>query len=96
MQKINNKIKWKAFYLFLGGHVADVDWPLVELRHHEDCGHRLLLSVSDDGYLLGPLLKVLHTEPDMWVRVEWRLKAPTTLQDLCLWQITSFKQKKQQ
>lgn len=52
------------FYLLLLGHVADVDRPLVELRHHEDRSDRLLLSVSDDGHLLGPLLKVLCTEPD--------------------------------
>lgn len=52
------------FYLLLLGHVADVDRPLVELGHHEDRRHRLLLSVSDDGHLLGPLLKVLHTETE--------------------------------
>lgn len=50
------------FYLFLLGHMADVDWPLVELRHHEDGGHRLLLGVSDDGHVLGPHLKVLQSE----------------------------------
>lgn len=44
--------------------MADVDGPLVELGHHQDCSHCLLLSVSNDGHLFGPLLKVLHTEPD--------------------------------
>lgn len=48
--------------LLLLGHVADVDWPLVELSHHEDGGHRLLLGVGHDGQVLGPLLKVLWTE----------------------------------
>lgn len=49
-------------YLFLLGHMADVDWPLVKLRHHEDGGDRLLLGVGDDGHVLGPHLKVLRSE----------------------------------
>lgn len=49
-------------YLFLFGHVADVDGPLVELSHHEDGGNRLLLSVSHNGHVSGPHLKVLHSE----------------------------------
>lgn len=53
-----------VLHLLLLGHVADVNRPPVELRHHEDRGDRLLLGVSDDGELLGPLLEVLHTEPD--------------------------------
>lgn len=48
--------------------MADVDRPLVELRHHEDRSDRLLLGVSNDGHLLGPLLKVLRTEPDSYNR----------------------------
>lgn len=54
------------FHLLLFGHVADVDRPLVELSHHEDRGDRLLLGVGNDGHLLGPLLKVLHTETDRY------------------------------
>lgn len=46
--------------------MADVDRPLAELRHHEDRSDRLLLGVSNDGHLLGPLLKVLRTEPDSY------------------------------
>lgn len=49
-----------VLYLLLFGHVADVNWPLVELSHHQDGGHCLLLSVGHDGHLLGPLLKVLQ------------------------------------
>lgn len=49
-------------YLFLFGHVADVDGPLVELSHHEDGGDRLLLSVSHNGHVSGPYLKVLHSK----------------------------------
>lgn len=39
--------------------MADVDWPLVELSHHENGSDRLLLGVSDNGHVLGPHLKVL-------------------------------------
>lgn len=49
-------------YLLLLGHVADVHRSLVELSHHQDGGHRLLLSVCHDGKMLGPLLKVLPGE----------------------------------
>lgn len=48
--------------LLLLGHMADVDWPLVQLSHHEDGGHRLLLGMGHDGKVLRPLLKVLRTE----------------------------------
>lgn len=57
MQHKTTKI-W--FYLLLLGHMADVDWPLVELSHHEDGSDRLLLGVSDNGHVLGPHLKVLQ------------------------------------
>lgn len=40
--------------------MADVDWPLVELSHHEDGSDCLLLGVSDNGHVLGPHLKVLQ------------------------------------
>lgn len=48
--------------LLLFGHVADVDGPLVQLSHHQDGGHRLLLGVGHDGQVLGPLLKVLRIQ----------------------------------
>lgn len=51
-----------VLYLLLFGHVADVDGPLVKLSHHQDGGHRLLLSMSHNGHVLGPFLKVLQTE----------------------------------